>query len=207
MYLGRHPYSLNPLCQVPNDFEDCPPGSSRYTQRPCYSLIKSVIFVAMLVPLVALVAASVVVRAFVSQDAYRNLTVVRSPGDAGVTVSFKEPKGVCKTAVDTQRQFTGWVNVPGEFPTNLFFWFVEARKPTESLTLWLNGGPGASSLIGFFTGVGPCEVIERGLDEYETVAREWSWDRASNMLFIDQVLLPPCLFDELDAPSNRSVPG
>lgn len=143
----------------------------------------------MLVSLAAVVAASGLALAqFVSRDAQaRNLTIVRSPGDVGVTVSFKEPRGACKTAFDSQQQFTGWVNIPGRLPTNLFFWFVEAREPTESLTIWLNGGPGASSLLGLFSENGPCEVVEKGLDDYDTVAREWGWDRASNMLFIDQV--------------------
>ncbi|KYK57564.1 hypothetical protein DCS_04575 [Drechmeria coniospora] len=114
----------------------------------------------------------------------RNLTVKTYPGN--VTVSFKEPRGVCNTASDAQKQYTGWVSVPNEYPTNIFFYFVEARNATDNLTVWINGGPGASSMYGFFTGNGPCEVVERGLDEYETVAREWGWDRASNMLFIDQ---------------------
>ena len=117
----------------------------------------------------------------------RNLTVVHSPANRNVTVSYKTPEGACTTAFDAQKQYTGWVNVPGDYPTNLFFWFVEARERTDSLTIWLNGGPGSSSMYGFFTGNGPCEIIENGLDDYDTFAREWGWDRASNMLFIDQV--------------------
>jgi carboxypeptidase C (cathepsin A) len=117
----------------------------------------------------------------------RNLTVVRSPANPNVTVSYKSPDGACTTAFDGQRQYTGWVNLPGDYPTNLFFWFVEARQETDRLTLWLNGGPGASSLYTFFTGNGPCEIVEKGIDRYDTIAREWGWDRASNMLFIDQV--------------------
>lgn len=120
----------------------------------------------------------------------RNLTVVHSPANPDVTVSYKTPDKVCSTAFDSQKQYTGWVSVPGDYPTNLFFWFVEAREQTDSLTIWLNGGPGSSSLYGFFTGNGPCEVVEKGLNEYETLVREWGWDRASNMLFIDQVCDP-----------------
>lgn len=122
----------------------------------------------------------------------RNLTVVRSPGNSNVTVSYKSPDGACTTAFDNQRQYTGWVSIPGDYPTNLFFWFVEGRQETERLTIWLNGGPGSSSLYGFFTGNGPCEIVEKGLDRYETIAREWGWDRASNMLFIDQVRRVTC---------------
>lgn len=116
-----------------------------------------------------------------------NLTTITSPVDGNVTIRYKTPKGVCKTAYETQQQYTGWINVPGPYPANMFFWFIGAREPTEAMTIWLNGGPGVSSLFGMFTEVGPCEVIEKGLNQYETVAREWGWDRASNMLFIDQV--------------------
>ena len=119
-----------------------------------------------------------------------NLTVVQSPADPSVTISYKQPRGVCSTAFDTQQQYTGWVNIPGAYQTNLFFWFVGARQPTSALTIWLTGGPGTSSLYAFFTGNGPCEVVESGLNQYDTVARDWGWDRASNMLFIDQVCSP-----------------
>jgi carboxypeptidase C (cathepsin A) len=89
--------------------------------------------------------------------------------------------------VNTQKQETGWVDVHGDGSVNLFYWFVEAREATDNLTIWLNGGPGTSSFSGFFTGLGPCEVFETGIDEFETLPREWGWDRASNLLFIDQV--------------------
>lgn len=115
-----------------------------------------------------------------------NLTTIVSPVDSRITVRYTVPTGACKTAFDNQKQYTGWVSVPGDYETNLFFWFVGARQPTSLLTIWLNGGPGSSSMFGFFTETGPCEVVERGANRIETVAREWGWDRASNMLFIDQ---------------------
>lgn len=127
-----------------------------------------------------------------------NLTTVRSPINDNITISYKVPEGTCKTAFKSQKQYTGWVNVPGDYPTNLFFWFVEARQQSDLLTIWLNGGPGASSLFGMFGGVGPCDVVEKGLNEYETLVNEWGWDRASNMLFIDQVGCPSSSTD-LDA--------
>jgi carboxypeptidase C (cathepsin A) len=120
-----------------------------------------------------------------------NLTKIASPVDPGISISYKVPDGVCNTVFKTQQQYTGWVNVPGAYETNIFFWFVAARQPTSQLTIWLNGGPGSSSMFGFFTESGPCEVVERGADRLDTVPREWGWDRASNMLFIDQVCLLP----------------
>jgi hypothetical protein len=116
-----------------------------------------------------------------------NLSVVKSPLDPSITVTYKIPNGACTTAFNTQQQYTGWVNTPGPYPSNMFFWFVGARQPTTALTIWLQGGPGSSSMFGFFTENGPCEVVEDSTNDWTTVARTWGWDRASNMLFIDQV--------------------
>jgi carboxypeptidase C (cathepsin A) len=120
----------------------------------------------------------------------QNLTTVRSPADPSITISYKSPpKGTCATAFDTQQQYTGWVNIPGDYPTNTFFWFIGARQPTQQLTVWLNGGPGSSSMIGLFQESGPCEAIEIAQGKFGTRVREWGWDRGSNMLYIDQVRL------------------
>ncbi|KAK3186285.1 hypothetical protein K4F52_005049 [Lecanicillium sp. MT-2017a] len=146
--------------------------------------------------------ASAAAAQFVNQEYYRNLTVIESPGGHNVTVSYKEPTGACTTAFDTQKQYTGWVSLPGDYPANLFFWFVEAREKTDSFTVWLNGGPGSSSMYGMFGGNGPCYVVEKGLDEYETVARDWGWDRSSNMIFVDQPSQVGFSFDE---PTNVTV--
>jgi hypothetical protein len=120
-----------------------------------------------------------------------NLTTIVSPLDPDIRIAYKVPDGVCNTAFKTQQQYTGWVTVPGELPTNLFFWFVAGREPTSALTIWLNGGPGSSSMFGLFTETGPCEVVEKGVNRLGTAARQWGWDRASNMLFIDQASYSP----------------
>ncbi|KAK4194659.1 Alpha/Beta hydrolase protein [Triangularia verruculosa] len=115
-----------------------------------------------------------------------NLTTLNSPHDPNITISYKVPEGACKTAFDTQKQYSGWVRIPVEDEsTNLFFWFIEAREPTPALTIWLNGGAGGSSMSGFWQENGPCEVVEKDKDNLEVKAREWGWDRASNMLYID----------------------
>lgn len=42
-------------------------------------------------------------------------------------------------------------------------------------------------MIGLFTENGPCDIVELAEGKLGTVAREWGWDRASNVLYIDQV--------------------
>lgn len=130
------------------------------------------------------------------------LKTVTLPSNPNIKISYKEPKDVCTTAFRRQKQYTGWVTVPGEYPTHLFFWFVGAREPTSALTMMLNGGPGESSMFGLFAENGPCQVVEKGANRLETAAREWGWDRASNMLFVDQ---PNHVGFSYDTPTNGSL--
>lgn len=123
-----------------------------------------------------------------------NLTTITSPVDGNITISYKTPpQDACTTAFATQQQYTGWVHLPGTYSTNIFFWFIAAREPSSQLTIWLNGGPGSSSMIGLFTENGPCEAFEVAHNKFATRARNWGWDRGSNMLYIDQV----CCLDSL----------
>ena len=145
------------------------------------------------------------------------LQISSSPGE-NITISYKAPsKGTCTTVFDTQRQFTGYVTIPpsvsrpeqGNITVNTFFWFVEARQlpETSPLTVFINGGPGASSQIGLFQEVGPCEVVELSRDRLGTNAREWGWDRGSNMLFIDQPVQTGLSFDSLTNGSLNLLSG
>lgn len=56
----------------------------------------------------------------------------------------------------------------------LFFWFVPTDNPAASdeITLWLNGGPGCSSLDGFFHEQGPV-IWQAGT--FRPVPNTWTW--------------------------------
>ncbi|EME78965.1 uncharacterized protein MYCFIDRAFT_34326 [Pseudocercospora fijiensis CIRAD86] len=74
--------------------------------------------------------------------------------------------------------------VPVAQSRGLFFWFVESRDdPIASPTIiWLNGGPGASSLVGLFEEIGPCRMSTLS----ETLPNPHSWSEYANLLFLDQ---------------------
>jgi carboxypeptidase C (cathepsin A) len=119
---------------------------------------------------------------YLSLPSYDN--VLKSPINPNITISYKRPdNGTCTTAFPTQKQYTGYISLPPytlapiqqNYSINTFWWFVEARQVPESapLTIWLNGGPGSSSMVGLFTEVGPCEVVQMNDGSYGTQSRMW----------------------------------
>ncbi|KAG0253529.1 hypothetical protein BG011_006320 [Mortierella polycephala] len=97
----------------------------------------------------------------------------------GVQLRLKEPK-LCDPDV---KQYSGYLDVGSD--KHFFFWFFESRSKPKSdpLTLWLNGGPGCSSLTGLFMELGPCSVKEDGSG---TVYNPHSWNSNSSVIFLDQ---------------------
>ncbi|CAI2358246.1 unnamed protein product [Caenorhabditis sp. 36 PRJEB53466] len=83
------------------------------------------------------------------------------------------------------RMFSGYLT-PDEKPINhLFYWFVESQSDpvNDPVVLWLNGGPGCSSLGGFFTELGPFHPNDdNGQTLYENV---FSWNKKANVLFLE----------------------
>ncbi|KAL3515255.1 hypothetical protein ACH5RR_022157 [Cinchona calisaya] len=83
------------------------------------------------------------------------------------------------------KQYSGYVNVDKVNGRNLFYYFVEAAQDPHSkpLILWLNGGPGCSSLgYGAMMELGPFGVNPDGKTLY---LRKYAWNRAANTLFLE----------------------
>ncbi|KAG6547982.1 hypothetical protein Mapa_010804 [Marchantia paleacea] len=78
--------------------------------------------------------------------------------------------------------YSGYVTVDEEHGRALFYYFVEAQFHPQSkpLTLWLNGGPGCSSLIGNFVEHGPFTVRDNAI-----VLNPSSWNQESNVLYLE----------------------
>uniref|UniRef100_A0A4Q8K548 Carboxypeptidase n=1 Tax=Liphistius sp. SGP-2016 TaxID=1905180 RepID=A0A4Q8K548_9ARAC len=80
------------------------------------------------------------------------------------------------------RQYSGYLNASsGKY---LHYWFVESQKSPSSdpLVLWMNGGPGCSSLDGFLTELGPFHVQQDGKTLYYN---SYSWNKVANVIFLE----------------------
>ncbi|KAG6961427.1 hypothetical protein JG688_00009091 [Phytophthora aleatoria] len=83
--------------------------------------------------------------------------------------------------------YAGLVGVNSFNAGKLFYWFFETRAPMQiddrtPLLLWLNGGPGASSMTGLLTEMGPYRLTK----ERKLIPHEHSWTNIGHMLFFDQ---------------------
>ncbi|KAA3475711.1 serine carboxypeptidase-like 45 [Gossypium australe] len=81
------------------------------------------------------------------------------------------------------QQFSGYVTVDYKKHKALFYYFVESETDPASkpLVLWLNGGPGCSSLgVGAFSENGPFRPNGEFL-----VKNDYSWNREANMLYLE----------------------
>ncbi|CAO0801662.1 unnamed protein product [Mucor circinelloides] len=108
-------------------------------------------------------------------------TTFTHPAFSEYALRYKRPT-LCDPDV---KQISGYLDVGSD--KHFFFWFFESRdKPKEDpVVLWLNGGPGCSSLTGLFMELGPCTVNEEGND---TVINKYSWNEKANVIFLDQPL-------------------
>ncbi|KAK2743717.1 hypothetical protein FQN55_007120 [Onygenales sp. PD_40] len=87
--------------------------------------------------------------------------------------------------------------------SSLWFWFFPSENPaaSEEIVIWLNGGPGCSSLFGFLHENGPF-LWQAGT--YEPIKNPYSWTNLTNVIWIDQPAGtgfspgPPTVQDEID---------
>ena len=147
----------------------------------------------------------------------------------GAAIYFVTNSGICETTPGV-KQYSGYLNVGGKFdlaeapPRNLkeetasdakvsndvgdemmWFWFFEARNnpDTAPLAMWLNGGPGCSSMVGLFQARnplrtsrdfgltdcsqenGPCHFVN---GSSTPSLNPYSFNEYANMLYVDQPL-------------------
>ncbi|XP_009762845.1 serine carboxypeptidase-like 45 [Nicotiana sylvestris] len=83
------------------------------------------------------------------------------------------------------KQYSGYIVTNSQHGRALFYYFVEADSENAAslpLTLWLNGGPGCSSVgFGAFMEHGP---FQPGIDG-NLMKNKYSWNLVSNMLYVE----------------------
>ncbi|KAK9789164.1 putative Carboxypeptidase [Seiridium cardinale] len=72
-----------------------------------------------------------------------------------------------------------------EDPRKLFFWFFPSSDPKASkeIVIWLQGGPGCSSMVGLLQENGPF-LWQPGV--YEPFPNPYSWTNLTNVVWVDQ---------------------
>ncbi|CCH42744.1 putative secreted protein [Wickerhamomyces ciferrii] len=93
-------------------------------------------------------------------------------------INKADPK---KLGIDTVNQTSGYLDFGDK---HFFYYFFEARNNPETAPtlLWLNGGPGCSSMTGLFFELGPSSL---GPD-LKPIYNPYSWNNNANVIFLEQ---------------------
>lgn len=82
--------------------------------------------------------------------------------------------------------YSGFIPVNSTANGSLFYWFIESmlgnEDPNIPIFVWLNGGPGASSLTGLLAENGPFRISDNGK---KLTFNEFTWVKDYHMLFVD----------------------
>ena len=80
------------------------------------------------------------------------------------------------------KQYSGYLDITEG--KHFFYWFVESQKDPENapVVLWLNGGPGCSSLFGNLGENGPFRVNSDGKT---LVLNPSSWNKVANVIYLE----------------------
>ncbi|OAA68457.1 serine carboxypeptidase [Niveomyces insectorum RCEF 264] len=86
----------------------------------------------------------------------------------------------------------------------LFFWFFPSTNPdaSQEIVIWLNGGPGCSSLEGLIQENGPF-IWQYGT--FRPVPNTWSWNKLSNIVYIEQPVGTGFSVGEVTAANEEDV--
>ncbi|KAI8386956.1 serine carboxypeptidase-domain-containing protein [Blakeslea trispora] len=81
-------------------------------------------------------------------------------------------------------QYAGHIEINEKTKANMFFWMIEREVKTEpeKLIIWLNGGPGCSSMDGLFLENGPFRVNKN----LSLSVNEGGWQNYATTIYLDQ---------------------
>ncbi|OAL18111.1 hypothetical protein AYO20_11778 [Fonsecaea nubica] len=94
--------------------------------------------------------------------------------------------GIPDVDFDVGESYAGLLPISSEKnASELYFWFFPSSNPnaTNEILIWLNGGPGCSSLEGFLQENGPF-LWQYGT--FKPVRNQWSWTNLTNVVWVEQ---------------------
>uniref|UniRef100_A0A2P2I6N2 Carboxypeptidase n=1 Tax=Hirondellea gigas TaxID=1518452 RepID=A0A2P2I6N2_9CRUS len=90
------------------------------------------------------------------------------------------------------RQYSGYLVLDNEnslSPKKIHYWFIESQDNprNDPVVLWLNGGPGCSSLLGCLEELGPFHINCQSNNTTQCTFEEniYSWTRRANVIFME----------------------
>lgn len=88
-------------------------------------------------------------------------------------------------SADEPIHYAGHILVDQVNNGHFFYWLFESPQDASNkpLIIWLNGGPGCSSMDGLFLELGPFRLSDDGRS---VRLNPYSWHKAGNLLFVDQ---------------------
>lgn len=109
------------------------------------------------------------------------------------------PKGL---GIDEVKQYSGYLDIEDE-TKHLFFWFFESRNDpaNDPVVLWLNGGPGCSSMTGLLFELGPASISA----ELKPVHNPYAWNNNASVIFLDQPVNVGFSYSEKQVSNSRAV--
>jgi len=100
--------------------------------------------------------------------------------------NYQQGQQAAKTNIDwPYPSYSGYITVNETYNSNMFFWYFPPQSGNTSAPtlLWLNGGPGFSSLFGMFSEIGPFFVATEKFPEL--VANNYTWNKNYGLVFVD----------------------
>ncbi|KAK9290715.1 hypothetical protein L1049_008889 [Liquidambar formosana] len=118
-----------------------------------------------------------IIMAMICATLMQICSTMESPSEVDKIISLPGQPNV------TFQHYAGYVTVDEKQQRALFYYFAEAETDpaTKPLVLWLNGGPGCSSVgVGSFCEHGPFKPSGEIL-----LKNNYSWNKEANMLYLD----------------------
>ena len=116
----------------------------------------------------------------------RNDTGTIIPQNANTTKFAVNGRNIPEVSFDVGESYAGLLPISSKpNASELFFWFYPSSNPqaSDEILIWLNGGPGCSSLEGLIQENGPW-LWQSGT--YAPVRNQYSWTNLTNVVWVEQ---------------------